>query len=328
MAQPSLRHLVLIPPRRSVAAVVRVTLIVDGLAHVLLQLACVFLQVPSCLFHMISGDLADTLLHSALDLVFGTLNAILVHAASPLKACDIADTTFIASRKSAVRDRDVDVALVCRPRLNALNTDDHRGRLSLRRHPAAILPACSGPPAKEPRMLHVMLLTLAMAVSTPINSPTLPNRPVPTLDLDRYAGEWHEIAHLPMYFQRKCVGAVIARYTPRADGTIHIHNACETSSGRQTVDGVAKIEDDQPAVFKVRFAPAWLSWLPRAWADYWVIEVSPDYQWAVIGSPSRKYLWILSRRPDMQRALFESIKHHARQRGYAVEKLVLMAPLN
>jgi apolipoprotein D and lipocalin family protein len=177
-------------------------------------------------------------------------------------------------------------------------------------------------------MLHVMLLTLAMAVSTPINSPTLPNRPVPTLDLDRYAGEWHEIAHLPMYFQRKCVGAVIARYTPRADGTIHIHNACETSSGRQTVDGVAKIEDDQPAVFKVRFAPAWLSWLPRAWADYWVIEVSPDYQWAVIGSPSRKYLWILSRRPDMQRALFESIKHHARQRGYAVEKLVLMAPLN
>jgi apolipoprotein D and lipocalin family protein len=182
--------------------------------------------------------------------------------------------------------------------------------------------------AKEPRMLHAMLLTLAMAVSAPIDPATLPNRPVPTLDLNRYAGQWHEIAHLPMFFQRKCLGAVTARYTPMPDGTIHIHNACRTSRGTQTVDGVAKIVDGQNAAFKVRFAPAWLSWLPRAWADYWVIEVSPDYQWAVVGSPSRKYLWILARRPDMQRTLFEDIKQRARHRGYAVENLVLMAPVN
>jgi len=177
-------------------------------------------------------------------------------------------------------------------------------------------------------MFHAMLLTFAMAVSVPVDAPTLPNRPVPALDLDRYAGQWHEIAHLPMFFQRKCLGAVTARYTPMPDGTIHVHNACRTSSGMQTVDGVAKIVDGQPAAFKVRFAPAWLGWLPRAWADYWVIDVSPDYQWAVVGSPSRKYLWILARRPDMERSLFESIKRRARQRGYPVEDLVLMAPVN
>ena len=177
-------------------------------------------------------------------------------------------------------------------------------------------------------MLHVVLMTLVMAASSPISPPTRPNQPVSTLDLDRYAGQWHEIAHLPMFFQRKCLEAVTASYTPMPDGTIHVHNACQTRAGRQTVDGVAKIVDGQPAAFKVRFAPAWLGWLPRAWADYWVIEVAPDYQWAVVGSPSRKYLWILARRPDMRRALFESIKDRARQRGYAVENLVLMAPVD
>ena len=58
-----------------------------------------------------------------------------------------------------------------------------------------------------------------------------------------------------------------------------------------------------------------------------MIEVAPDYQWAVVGSQSRKYLWILARRPEMQRVLFESIKDRARRRGYAVEKLMIMAPL-
>jgi apolipoprotein D and lipocalin family protein len=177
-------------------------------------------------------------------------------------------------------------------------------------------------------MLHVMLMALLMASSAPASAAALPNQPVSTLDLDRYAGQWHEIAHLPMFFQRKCLGAVTASYTPMPDGTINVHNSCNTRRGTQTVDGVAKIVDGQPAAFKVRFAPAWLGWLPRAWADYWVIDVAPDYQWAVIGSPSRKYLWVLARRPDMQRALFESILDRARRRGYAVEKLVIMAPVD
>jgi apolipoprotein D and lipocalin family protein len=176
-------------------------------------------------------------------------------------------------------------------------------------------------------MLHV-LMTLLMASSASVSAATLPNQPVSTLDLDRYAGQWHEIAHLPMFFQRKCLGAVTASYTPMPDGTIHVHNSCLTSRGTQTVNGVAKTVNGQPSAFEVRFAPAWLGWLPQAWAEYWVIDVAPDYQWAVIGSPSRKYLWILARRPDMPRALFESLRDRARRRGYAVEKLVLMAPLD
>ncbi len=78
----------------------------------------------------------------------------------------------------------------------------------------------------------------------------------------------------------------------------------------------------------MRFAPAWLGWLPWVWADYWVIDLDADYQWAVVGSPSRKYLWILSRQPGMNGELFQNLKQRARERGYPVEKLVIAAPVN
>lgn len=178
-------------------------------------------------------------------------------------------------------------------------------------------------------MLRFLLLAILMTAILPATmAAALPNQPVPTLDLDRYTGQWHEIARLPMYFQRKCLDAVTATYTPNLDGSIHVHNTCRTSDGMTSVDGVAKITPGQPAALKVRFVPVWLAWLPQVWADYWVIEVDADYQWAVIGSPSRKYLWILSRHREMPHELFEVLKQRARQRGYAVDKLIMMAPLN
>jgi apolipoprotein D and lipocalin family protein len=178
------------------------------------------------------------------------------------------------------------------------------------------------------RMIHRLLIVTTMAIAWPAAAVTLPNQPVPSLDLHRYAGQWHEIAHLPMYFERKCLDAVIATYTPNPDGTVHVHNTCRTRKGRMSVEGVARINDKQPAALEVRFAPAWLTWLPMAWTSYWVIEVDPDYQWAVVGSPGRKHLWILSRRPALDRALFMAIRERARERGYPVDKLIMTAPLD
>nr|WP_101927493.1 MULTISPECIES: lipocalin family protein [Luteimonas] len=154
------------------------------------------------------------------------------------------------------------------------------------------------------------------------------NRPVDTLELDRYVGTWHEIAHLPMFFQRKCVDEITATYTPRDDGRIEVRNACRTQDGsRNESTGVAKTVDGAPGQLKVRFAPAWLSWIPGVWADYWVIDLDPDYQWAVVGGPSRKYLWILSRTPTMERALYERLVGDAAGRGYPVSRLVQAAPI-
>ncbi len=173
-------------------------------------------------------------------------------------------------------------------------------------------------------LLTIVMLFFALSLSaTP-----LPNRPVETLDLARYSGRWHEIAHLPTLFQHRCLDAVTATYTPNRDGSIHVHNTCRTRDGIKVAEGVAKIETGHPGAFKVRFAPAWLTWLPQAWFDYWVIDVDADYQWAVVGGPGRKRLWILARKDSMDRALFERIRERARQRGYPVDQLVMMAPLD
>ena len=78
---------------------------------------------------------------------------------------------------------------------------------------------------------------------------------------------------------------------------------------------------------QVRFVPDWLSWVPLVWADYWVLALDPDYQWALVGEPDRKYLWILSRLPEMDRARFEQLKEKAETMGYDLGPLRLMAPI-
>lgn len=179
------------------------------------------------------------------------------------------------------------------------------------------------------RVMPFLLLLLALlAAATPVAAATLPNEPVRSLDLHRYAGQWHEIARLPMYFERRCLSGVTAVYTPNPDGTIRVQNTCRTRSGQMAITGVARIKDGQPGALEVRFAPGWLSWLPVSWADYWVIEVDADYQWAVIGSPRRKHLWILARNTSMDRALLETLTEHSRQRGYDVGPLMITAPLH
>lgn len=177
------------------------------------------------------------------------------------------------------------------------------------------------------RSVMISTFTAAM-LATASTGAIASNQPVESLDLQRYAGQWHEIAHLPMFFQRKCVNHITATYTARPDGTIEVHNACRTKSGSvDASDGVAKRVAGQPGALRVRFAPRILAWLPWVWADYWVVELDPDYQWAVVGGPSRKYLWILSRSPSMDPDLFGQLREHARARGYPVDKLVMAASL-
>ena len=164
------------------------------------------------------------------------------------------------------------------------------------------------------------------ASSNGANQP-LKNVPVPALDLDRYLGQWHEIAHLPMFFQRKCVSDTTATYTLKDNGRIEVRNACRTADGsRQQSVGEAKAVAGSPGALKVRFAPAWLGWVPGIWGDYWVLDFDPEYRWALVGGPSKKYLWILSREPRMDAALFGRLKSAAEARGYDLKDLVVGAP--
>jgi apolipoprotein D and lipocalin family protein len=182
------------------------------------------------------------------------------------------------------------------------------------------------------RLLATLLLASASVPAVHAAVPSarsveapLENAPVATLDLDRYAGRWHEIAHLPMFFQRQCVGDITATYTRQPDGRIEVRNACRTTSGeRDESVGVARAVPGTPGALKVRFAPAWLGWVPGIWADYWVVDLDPAYRWAVVGGPSRKYLWVLSREPVMSQATFDGIRARAARRGYPVRDLLQM----
>jgi apolipoprotein D and lipocalin family protein len=127
-----------------------------------------------------------------------------------------------------------------------------------------------------------------------------PVRTVERVDLDRYLGDWYEIARFPNRFQRRCAGDVRASYARRPDGRIDVVNRCRTADGDIAAKGVARIVDPRTsAKLKVRFAPAFLSFLPFVWGDYWILGLAEDYSWAVVGSPDREYLWILSRTPAL-----------------------------
>ena len=177
-------------------------------------------------------------------------------------------------------------------------------------------------------VLPLLLATLLVATLVPSARAADAVTSVPQLDISRYAGQWHEIAHLPFSFQAKCAGNITAAYTLREDSQIGVRNACRDIDGEtQVADGIARPVPGHPGRLEVRFTPDWLSWVPFLWADYWVIDLDPGSTWAVVGEPDREYLWILSREPAMDRALFERIKARATAMGYDLEPLIMAAPL-
>jgi apolipoprotein D and lipocalin family protein len=152
-----------------------------------------------------------------------------------------------------------------------------------------------------------------------------PLRVVPAVDLPRYAGLWYEVARLPNRFEEKCAGDVTAEYTLKSSGRLKVVNRCRKQDGGQTeAVGEAKLADRKGpnSRLKVRFAPSFLSLLPFVWGDYQIMELAPDYTHAVVGSPDRKYLWFLSRTPQMDEATYQRLSEAARSQGFDVSRLI------
>jgi apolipoprotein D and lipocalin family protein len=147
---------------------------------------------------------------------------------------------------------------------------------------------------------------------------------VPNVDFERYAGTWHEVARFPNRFQKKCVGDVTANYTLRTDGKIDVLNRCRVQDGTYiSVRGIAKTAGKglPNSMLKVRFAPKFLSFIPQVWGPYHVIVLAEDYSYAAVGSPDRRYLWVLSRTPELPKAKYEQILEQVRSLGFDIRKL-------
>lgn len=146
---------------------------------------------------------------------------------------------------------------------------------------------------------------------------SLDSSTVKQLDLYRYLGTWYEIARFPHSFEKDLVG-VTATYSLRGDGKFTVINQGHkfTLDGKLSkAVGKAKIPNpNEPGKLKVSFF--WFFY-----ADYFVLELDENYQYAMIGSSSPKYFWILSRTPQMNDETYEMLLEKARKRGYNLDKL-------
>lgn len=138
---------------------------------------------------------------------------------------------------------------------------------------------------------------------------------VAAVDLARYAGEWFEVAAFPMFFQRHCVADTTANYELALDGSVKVTNRCRTQNGVDEASGRATVvEGSANSRLKVSFF-----WPFKA--DYWVIGLDPDYRWALVGNPNRKYLWLLSRTPQLPQPLLEVALASAQAQGFDLSQL-------
>jgi apolipoprotein D and lipocalin family protein len=187
-------------------------------------------------------------------------------------------------------------------------------------------------------MKHILLqlLTAASLISCANTSDIPPVSPalqsIASLEVKPYLGTWYQLALFPNRFQAQCISDTTASYSANADGTITVKNRCKTTKG--TFDealgqarAVGKLEGTRlaPAQLEVRFAPAWLSWLPLVWGNYWVIDLAgtPEqgYRYALISEPKREYLWVLSRTPKLSAEDDARIRATLTRLGFDLSKL-------
>lgn len=167
---------------------------------------------------------------------------------------------------------------------------------------------------------------LAATTATAQIAPAEPLAALPSLDVPAYMGTWYQVAWFPNRFQKQCVRDTTATYRRLPEG-VEVLNRCRLADGRiDDVLGLARPAGSvlvgdrlEPAKLEVSFLPGWLRWLP-IWGDYWVIQRADDGRYAVISEASRKYLWVLSRTPQLSAADETAIRSRLVQQGFDLSR--------
>ena len=180
---------------------------------------------------------------------------------------------------------------------------------------------------------HLVLLGITLAFfhsQIQAQASDLPVKTIASLDVPRYLGTWYEIAKFPNWFQRKCASNTKAVYSIKSDGNLRVLNSCMQADGEVSeAEGTARQigAKDSPKL-EVRFAPAWLSFLPMVWGNYWVIDLDSQYQLAAVSDPRREYLWILSRTPQLDPKVYEELMGRLQAQQFDVRKLEITQQKN
>lgn len=178
------------------------------------------------------------------------------------------------------------------------------------------------------RYLFTSLLGVGLSFTIPVVqavSSSLPLQPVASIDLPRFMGTWYEIARTPNRFQKRCAGFTRTDFHLQVDGTVQAVNRCRLRNGQlhfALAIGRQVGAPNSPRL-KVRFAPAWMSFVPAVWGDYWIIDLDEQYQLVAVSEPTRKYLWILSRTTLVEPQAYAALLERLKDKGFIVEQLLM-----
>jgi len=153
-----------------------------------------------------------------------------------------------------------------------------------------------------------------------------PSKVPPTVshvELVRYQGTWYEIARLPMWFQRNCLRSQ-ATYGILETGEVSVLNECNTVDGKESIRGRARVVDAKTdARLEVRFDNWFSVFIPsQPQGNYWILYLDDAYRTVIVGTPDRKYLWIMARTPAIDEVQYTKLVDIARGLGFDTDKLI------
>jgi apolipoprotein D and lipocalin family protein len=146
-------------------------------------------------------------------------------------------------------------------------------------------------------------------------------RTVNYVDLQKYMGQWYEIASYPQSFQKGCVKSQ-AFYSLREDGKVDVLNSCVLENGKiKEAKGKGKVVDT------VTNSKLKVSFFWPFYGDYWIINLGADYEFAVVANPARDAMWILARSPEMKEEVYQNILRGLEEQKFSLDPIKVTGKL-
>lgn len=174
----------------------------------------------------------------------------------------------------------------------------------------------------------VALITATIFAITSLANAQSPSsydiQPVQEVNLNKYLGQWFEIARKPLYFQKMCDYNVSANYSLKSNGNIKVDNTCYDKDGKlkQSIGEAYVQNSPKNSILKVSFLPSLIRWIPVARGDYWILKLDENYQTVLVGSPNKKYLWVLSRNQNPDPKIVDEYLNYAQSLGYDLKDII------
>jgi apolipoprotein D and lipocalin family protein len=178
------------------------------------------------------------------------------------------------------------------------------------------------------RVLVVLLIGSTLLIAVHTKTKEMPV--VEKIELNKYLGKWYEIARKPFLFQNKCYSNVSAKYSLNENANINVDNSCYSKDGKllQAIGEAFTQNAPFNSKLKVSFLPKAIRFLPIGRGDYWILKINDNYQTVLVGVPSRKYMWILSRSQNLDEIVVQDYLDYAKEIGFDVSDIIMTKQIN